>query len=116
MLFLFQQLSNNKILHRRKQGDALYPQPIFLYVLDFHNHRIQIFDVNTSTDLNFIRKWGSYCNMSTGQGCIDPDGAAGPLELGDEQFNYPSGIAINSTGYVYVTENNNERIQVFRRS
>jgi DNA-binding beta-propeller fold protein YncE len=54
--------------------------------------------------------------MSTGQGCIDPDGAAGPLELGDEQFNYPSGIAINSTGYVYVTENNNERIQVFRRS
>jgi DNA-binding beta-propeller fold protein YncE len=50
------------------------------------------------------------------QGCIDPDGAAGPLELGDEQFNYPSGIAINSTGYVYVTENNNERIQVFRRS
>lgn len=28
-----------------------------------------------------LETW-SYCNMGTGQGCVDPDGAI-PLELGD---------------------------------
>ncbi len=32
---------------------------------------------------------------------------------GDGQFNYPHGIAINTTGYVYVTDRDNHRIQVF---
>jgi hypothetical protein len=43
-----------------------------------------------------LETW-SYCN--TRQGCVDPDGAS-PLELGDGQFASPTGIAINSTGYV----------------
>jgi tripartite motif-containing protein 71 len=80
-----------------------------VYVGD--DNRFQKFDRNG----NFIRKWGSYCEMSTGQGCVDSDGA-GPLELGDGQFRNPAGIAINSTGYVYVNDSGNQRIQIFKRN
>ena len=37
----------------------------------------------------------------------------GSSGTGDGQFNFPYGIAINQSGYVYVTEWNNNRIQVF---
>jgi len=48
-------------------------------------------------------------------------GAAAPAYLtqwgktgtADGQFKIPSGIAVNSTGYVYVSENGNQRVQVF---
>ena len=37
----------------------------------------------------------------------------GSTGTGDGEFNYPTRIAINSTGYVYVTDLSNENIQVF---
>ena len=82
-----------------------------IYVSDSCNHRIQKFDASGS----FVGKWGSHCNIRTEQGCVDPDGA-GPLELGDGQLRNPAGIAINSTGYVYVNDSGNQRIQIFKRS
>ena len=79
------------------------------YVVDSKNDRIQKFDSNGK----FITKWGSQCNLSTGSGCIDPDGP-GPLQKGDGQFNSPRGIFIDSTGkLVYVVDTANDRIQKF---
>ncbi len=67
----------------------------------------------------FLRQWGSYCNMETGAGCLDPDGD-GPLALGDGQFQEPWGITVDgdATGganRVYVADTWNHRIQVFER-
>jgi Bacterial Ig domain/NHL repeat len=78
-----------------------------VYVTDVSNNRIQVFSDNGT----FIRAWGSYCDIDTGNKCIDPDGPSGPLSLGDGQFSNPSGIAAR-IGKVYVIDYNN-RIQVF---
>ena len=69
---------------------------------------MQIFDPNRK----FLGKIGSPCKMSTGEGCIDPDGS-GPLEKGDGQFSKPEHVAINSEGKMYVVDRGNHRIQVF---
>ena len=53
-----------------------------------------------------------YCQISTGEGCVDPDGI-GPLKFGDGQFRLPWGIAIDSDDNIYVTDGNNDRIQKF---
>jgi hypothetical protein len=79
-----------------------------VYVADAENHRIQKFDPSG----NFIAKWGSHCELSTGESCVDPDGD-GPLELGDGQFNNPIGVAIDARGHVYVADTGNDRIQKF---
>jgi DNA-binding beta-propeller fold protein YncE len=61
-----------------------------VYVADSDNNRIQKF----SSDGTFITAWGS---EGTGNG----------------QFSSPYGIAIDSAGNVYVSEEGNDRIQVF---
>ena len=55
---------------------------------------------------------GSFCNSSTGSGCVDPD-AEGPLSSGDGQFLFPQGIAVDRSGNVYVADIFNNRIEVF---
>ena len=61
-----------------------------LYVLDPFNSRIQVL----APDGTYLREWG---------------------EPGEEegQFDWPSGIGIDSTGRVYVTEFGNDRLQIF---
>jgi DNA-binding beta-propeller fold protein YncE len=80
-----------------------------VYVVDgASNPRVQIFDTNGS----FLGKIGSACQMSTGKGCIDPDGP-GPLKVGDGQFSKPEHVSIDSEGNVFVVDRGNQRIQVF---
>jgi tripartite motif-containing protein 71 len=80
-----------------------------LYLVDgATNPRIQIFD----TSGHFLGKIGSPCSLSTGVGCVDPDGT-GPLSLGDGQFSKPEHVSIDSQGNVYVVDRGNARIQVF---
>jgi len=68
-----------------------------VYVIDFGyslspnpNHRIEKFDANG----NFLAQWGSYGS-------------------GDGQFTYPFGVAVDSSGKVYVADTGNVRIQKF---
>ncbi len=79
-----------------------------LYIVDSDNARIQVF----APDGAFLRTWGSFCEIETGQGCVDPDGD-GPLQPGDGQFREPWGIAVAPNGRVYVADTWNHRIQVF---
>ena len=65
-----------------------------VYVADSKNHRVQKFD-NAG---NFLAKWGSFTNSEM---------------LEDGKFNEPSGIAIDGSGNIFVTEKFNDRVQVF---
>ena len=75
-------------------GVAVDPQTGEVYVADYYNHRIQVFDAAGS----FKRKWGSY-------------GAA------DGQLAYPSGIALDSSkSELYISEWGNHRVSVFNKA
>ncbi len=81
-------------------------------IADTGNHRI----VWLNADGSYARAVGGLCRIAEGtaSGCVDPDGA-GPLELGDGQFNEPWGVALDADGQVYVADTWNGRIQVFDR-
>ena len=79
-----------------------------IYVADGNNNRIQKFN----STFTFLDKFGTNCVLSSGSGCVDPDGG-GLLELGDGQFNSPEGIALDFSGNIYVADTNNHRIQKF---
>jgi uncharacterized protein (TIGR03663 family) len=79
-----------------------------VYVVDSDNHRVQVLNAQGT----ILRAWGSRCDLSTGQGCVDPDGD-GPLAPGDGQFLEPWGIAVSGDGRVYVADTWNHRLQVF---
>lgn len=94
----------------RPQGVAVDLWGNAVYVADCGNHRIQKFD----SEGTHLDTWGSKCILSTNEGCVDPDGAGGPLEVGDGQFNWPNGVAVDLfTDVVYVTDKNNHRVQKF---
>jgi DNA-binding beta-propeller fold protein YncE len=72
-------------------GDlALSPDGQRLYAIDQNNHRVQFFD----KDGQFLGKFGT-------QGA------------GNGQFKFPSGIAVNADGRVYVSDRDNHRVQFF---
>jgi DNA-binding beta-propeller fold protein YncE len=77
-------------------------------IADSGNNRIVVLDAGG----NFVRAFGSTCQLADGSGCVDPDGA-GPLESGDGQFNEPWGVAVDGSGAIYVADTWNGRIQVF---
>ena len=51
--------------------------------------------------------------MSSGAGCIDPDGTSGPLSSGDGQFSAIGDIAVDSLNNVYASDYGNNRIEIF---
>ena len=74
-----------------------------VYVADGYNHRIQKFQLANPCPVNmsqitsgvcFVTKWGTFGS-------------------GNGQFNLPYGIALDSSGRVYVVDIGNQRIQVF---
>lgn len=65
-----------------------------IYVSDYNNNRVQKFN----SDGEYLTQWG------TDEG----DRGSGP---GD--FDGPRGIAIDSSGYVYIVDRNNSRVQKF---
>jgi DNA-binding beta-propeller fold protein YncE len=67
------------------------PAEKYLYTLDRDGARVQVFDKNGA----FIKKWGS-------------EGT------GDGQFIDPEHLAIDSDGYVYVSDRGNNNIKVFK--
>ena len=69
-------------------GAAIHPHNKRLYVADQFNHRIQVLN----PDLTFYTTFGS---------------------RGNGQFNYPTGVAFDSIGNVYVADSGNRCIQVF---
>ncbi len=76
--------------------------------------RIQKFTNNGT----FVTLWGSECRLDVPlpphfqKNCVDPDGA-GPMALGDGQFNGAKGVTTDPLGFVYVVDQNNHRIQKF---
>lgn len=79
-----------------------------LLVADSDNHRFQTF--NSQGIFQF--KFGTHCELGSGMGCVDPDGA-GPRDLGDGQFHLPQGVAAAPNGDILVTDTGNHRVQKF---
>jgi DNA-binding beta-propeller fold protein YncE len=66
-----------------------------VYVTDFQNNRVQVFDAQG----NFLKVIGQSGGNASGSG--------------NGQLNGPHGIALDSTGNLYVVDNRNSRIEVF---
>jgi DNA-binding beta-propeller fold protein YncE len=88
-----------------------------IYVTDFIGsgsiliaNRVQVFDAGGT----FLGKFGSFCELDTAFGCVDPDGA-GPLDFGAGQFStFIGDIAVDAAGHMYVADGpRNERVQKF---
>jgi hypothetical protein len=78
------------------------------YVADgSRNHRIAVIDLNTGA---IKRSWGAYGKPAT-------DNAATPYQANNPQFGNPVRCAeISNDGMVYVCDQQNNRIQVFRKT
>jgi len=94
--------SNQLVLQDTMDVNAAYPKGMALDV----NDNIYIAD----TGGNRILKY-------TSAGVLDADfgtnGITGQFGSGDGEFNEPWGIAVDFDGFVYVTDSNNNRVQVF---
>ncbi len=71
----------------------------YLYVADFSNHRIQIFNVSNPLSPVYLTTLG----VSSVSGSDN------------EHFNQPTGVAVDSN-YIYVSDQSNRRIQIFNRT
>ncbi len=81
-----------------------------LYVANEDDNQIVVLDFNFNPQFTF----GTPCVAPDipGQGCVDPDGA-GPLEVGDGQFNEVANLAYDPDGRIIAADTGNDRIQVF---
>jgi sugar lactone lactonase YvrE/fibronectin type 3 domain-containing protein len=95
--------SGGGFMSRWCKGELNWPYGLALdtygnvYVADTHNHRIVKFN-NTGS---LIAQWGSCCLCDACPGIY---------------FNYPSSIAVDASGNVYVADSSNYRIQKFDRN
>jgi sugar lactone lactonase YvrE len=95
-------------------GQFYYPYGIavdssgYVYVTDQNNNRIQKFDSSGT----FLGWWGR--DNAGFTGWHGPgSGRIGLLGSGDGDFDHPYGITVDSSGYVYVVDTGNNRIQKF---
>ncbi|MHC4676046.1 MAG: PKD domain-containing protein, partial [Planctomycetota bacterium] len=80
----------------------------YVYVTDYHNYRVQKF----TEDGTFLGWWGR--DDAGGTGWHEPgSGRIGCSGNGDGEFNGLHGIEVDSSGYVYVADGWNHRIQKF---
>jgi tripartite motif-containing protein 71 len=84
-----------------------------VYVAELINNRISEFSHNGA----FLRTWGWGVQDGSAAFQVCTAGCqAGSSGAGDGQFHFPRGIAINSSGDVYVTDAGNDRVQEFDSS
>lgn len=84
-----------------------------VYVADLQNNRVSEFSPNGV----FLRTWGWGVQDGSAAFQVCTSGCrAGSSGAGDGQFHSPRGIAISSSGNVYVTEAGNDRVQEFDSS
>lgn len=69
-----------------------------------------------TTDGEFIRKWGSPCAIQDTPSAGCNANSPGAKEIGDGQFDYPGpyGVAVDSSGSVYVADYGNWRVEKFK--
>lgn len=93
------------------QGDGRFSNPVGVavdragkvYVTDSNNQCVQKFYPNTSGGYSFETSWGFV-------------GSYGISGHGDGQLSGPSGVAVDHSGYVYVADTYNYRVQKFTAS
>ena len=78
---------------QRPTGMAVDSAQGFLYVVDTPEHQIKVFDIKKGI-------W---------------DNAIGQRGTGKGEFNYPTFVATDSRGRIYITDSLNHRIQIFDR-
>lgn len=85
----------------QQNGELWYPSALavdstgtFVYVADTANSRIQVF---STVDGGFVRKWGT-------------EGS------GNDQMSHPTGIALDGSDNVYITDAGNRRVMKFTSS
>ncbi len=81
-----------------------------IYVTDFGNHRVQIF--NSAGAFLSTFGWGVDTGAAAFETCTSGC-QAGISGTGDGQFDFPEGIAVDSSGNIYVADTSNHRVQIF---
>jgi len=81
-----------------------------LYVTDAGNHRVQKWD----TDGDFKGWWGKDDLGSSGWHDAGSGRTSGFSGNQPREFQWPDGIAVDSSGYIYVADGENNRIQKFK--
>jgi sugar lactone lactonase YvrE len=96
-------VSGDEATFRRPRRMTFGPDGL-LYITDQQNHAIRTIDVNT----------GETCTIAgTGEeGYNDSGNAAGKPPT----FSFPNGIAVDSSGTIFITENGNSVVRRIRRS